>query len=100
MSELDNLYCRLLHLGMIVLQEAAHARDLEWLLSELEMLHNIPSLVGETNGLRHEYYWKQERDYYIEKVTARAHEEQIRRMRMFYEPIWQEMEPLMSPYLT
>ena len=49
MKALDDLYCRLLTVGFIALREAAHASNDEWLKAEIELLHNVPSLVGEAN---------------------------------------------------
>jgi len=79
---------------MLVLREAVWARDFEWANAEVEMLHNVPSLIGETNSTRHEYFWLQERTLYIQRTSALGRELQQIRMRTFYEPIWQEMEAL------
>lgn len=54
-------YAKLLSLGFVVLKQAAHSRNREWLEAELEMLHNVPSLLGEDNVERHRYYWFSER---------------------------------------
>jgi hypothetical protein len=96
MNELDSLYCRLLHLGFIVLQQAADAQDFEWLNAEVEMLHNVPSLIGETNIKRHEYFWQSERTTYIERSRIMGNDLQISRMKTYYEPIWEKMGPLIS----
>ena len=57
MDDLNALYAKLLSLGFIVLRQAVDSGDAEWMEAELEMLHNIPSLLGEDNLERHRYYW-------------------------------------------
>jgi hypothetical protein len=95
MSEIDDLYCQLLRLGFVVLRQAADASDLDWINAELEMLHNVPSLIGESNPTRHGYYWLHERTAYLQWLSAPGRELQRSRMATFYEPIWKEMEPFM-----
>ena len=94
--ELDRLYCQLLTVGFVILRQASEAGDLEWVASELEFLHNVPSLIAETNVARHEYFWMQERTRYIECVATSGREMQRSSMRTYYEPILREMEPLIS----
>ena len=65
METLDDLYCQLLKVGFVVLRQAVDANDNDWLSVELELLHNVPSLIGETNSNRHEYFWFQERKAYL-----------------------------------
>ena len=99
MTELDVLYARLLHLGFIVLKEAAHSGDREWLEAELEMLHNVPSLLGEENFERHRYFWFSERQAYIDWTSKSGRDHAKSRMLTFYAPIWQDMEPLIVEML-
>jgi hypothetical protein len=95
-NELDRLYCHLLTAGFMVLRQATEAQDMGWVASELELLHNIPSLIGETKVGRHEYFWEKERTRYVGFVAASGSEMQRSTMRTYYEPIWREMEPLMG----
>ena len=53
------------------------------------MLHNVPSLIGETNVLRHKYYWEKERVAYVEFIKKFGNEYAQSRMAVFYEPIWE-----------
>lgn len=96
MDELDTLYARLLSLGFVVLKQAARSGNRDWLEAELEMLHNVPSLLGEENAERHRYYWFSERTHYIDWVCQSGDDEAISRMKTYYQPIWDEMEPLIS----
>ena len=99
MSELDAFYIRMLEVGFVVLRQAHDSGDKEWLNAELELLHNIPSLLGEGNAERHRYFWFGERDLYINWLSTHGREEPISRMRTYYEPIWNEMEPLILHWL-
>jgi hypothetical protein len=95
-SELDRLYAQFLSVGFVVLRQASDAGDSEWLASELELLHNVPSLIGEANPKRHEHFWSQERTRYIQWANASGREVPRSRMQTFYAPIWQAMEPIVT----
>jgi hypothetical protein len=95
MNELNALYSKLVGFGLISLREAVRCQDLEWAEAEIEQLHNIPSLLDEPNVERHRYFWFTEREAYIQWVKTSGHEVPQRRMRLFYEPVWREMEPIL-----
>ena len=92
MRPLDSLYRDLLNVGFVVLRQAMDSQNREWLEAEVELLHNIPSLIEEENQHRHHYFWSQERAAYIERLKSLGQELPLSRMRTFYEPIWKEME--------
>jgi hypothetical protein len=94
MNELDTLYAKLLSLGFVVLREAVFIGRRDWIEAELEMLHNVPTLLGEDNLERHRYYWFSERQHYINWASSPGREQAKSRMLTYYEPIWREMEPL------
>lgn len=96
MSRLDGFYARTLQVGILVLRQAVESGNREWIDAELELLHNVPSLLGEDNKRRHQYFWDKERTSYIEWVSAPGREEAKSRMRTYYEPIWNEMEAVMG----
>jgi hypothetical protein len=100
LNALDPLYRELLKLGFMVLRQAAEADDAAWIAAEIELLHNVPSLIGEANPKRHEYFWQQERMAYLEWVNAPGRELQRSRMATYYEPIWKEMEGIVSVLRT
>lgn len=99
MEELDALYAKLLSLGFIVLRQAVASGDGQWIEAELEMLHNVPSLLGEDNAQRHRYYWFTERQHYIDWASAPGRDEARSHMLTYYDPIWREMEPLVADML-
>lgn len=96
MDELNVLYAKLLSLGFLVLREAVRSGNRDWIDAELEMLHNVPSLLSEDNVERHRYYWHTERQHYIDWVSSPGRDQAKSRMLTFYAPIWREMEPLVT----
>jgi hypothetical protein len=96
MDRLTALYSDFLSLGLVVLRQAIQSKDFEWAEAEVELLHNVPSLINESNMERHRYFWFVERERYLEWVIAPGHETAMSRMKTFYEPLWQEMEPLLE----
>jgi hypothetical protein len=63
LHELDFLYAEFLRAGFIELRMALNSKDWEWIEAVYEVLHNVPSLIGETNVKRHEYFLRGERPY-------------------------------------
>jgi hypothetical protein len=98
MAKLDLLYAHLLAVGFVVMRQAAESKNRDWLEAEFELLHNVPSLIGETNPERHWYFWSQERNHYIEWASAPGREQAKSRMLTYYKPTWDEMEPLVAQF--
>lgn len=96
MAKLDLLYARLLTVGFVVMRQAVECKNRDWIDAELELLHNVPSLIGEGNAERHKYFWLQERTHHIQWVSAPGREQAKSRMLTYYKPIWDEMEPLVK----
>ena len=100
MTEIDEGYKMLLNVGFIVLREAAQSGAKDWLNAEIEMLHNVPSLIGEFNVHRHRYYWQKERLAYIEWMNHNASAHAKSRMLTFYEPVWNAMAEVMEAHIS
>lgn len=96
MAELDRLYVQLLEVGFLVIRQAVESTDQEWIGAELELLHNVPSLIGETNVERHKYFWLQERAHHVQWASAPGREQARSRMLTYYKPVWDEMGPLVA----
>jgi hypothetical protein len=96
MERLNNLYTSLLATGFLVLRQAIDAKDFEWAQAEIELLHNVPSLIDEPNLERHRYFWFTEREHYMTWVSAPGHEKARSRMNTYYAPLWAEMEPVLQ----
>jgi hypothetical protein len=100
MRKLDLLYAEFLCAGMPVLRVALNSRDWQWIDAEYEILHNVPSLIGETNIERHKYFWFGERTHHMEWASAPGREEAHSRMLAYYKPIWDKMEPLIMKLVS
>lgn len=96
MDELSGLYVEHLRFGLMLAKNAIDSGDFEWARVEIELNHNIPSLIEESNFERHAYFWNQERMRYIEWVSAPGHEMALSKLRTYYVPIWKEMESFMT----
>jgi hypothetical protein len=68
MTERDTIYVEILHHGLLRIRNSAALGDLQYCAIESEHLHNLPSLIGETNEARHLYYFNHERTYFLERV--------------------------------
>lgn len=99
MPELDKLYLRLLDVGFSVLRQAIDSEDPAWINAELEFLHNIPSLVGETKLGRHQYFWDQEQRHFQNQINRSANAFAKSRMQTYYIPILREMQHVIEPLI-
>jgi hypothetical protein len=98
-TQFDLSYAQTLQVGFIVLKQAFESGACDWIDAELELLHNVPSLIGESNKERHRYFWHRERTRYIDWVSGPGRDEARSRMRTYYEPIWNQMKPLVDTLL-
>ena len=96
LTDIDVLYVQFLTAGFISLRLAIDAGDLEWANAETELLHNVPSLIGESNWGRHDYFMNSERPVYITWASAPGRENVKARMQTFYYPFWREIEALVK----
>lgn len=96
MNELDVLYLRILHHGLRILRDSASVGDLERLAVESEHLHNLPSLIGESNIHRHLYYANRERVAYLQWVNSCHRAEVVEFVESFYVPSWNELALLLA----
>ena len=94
MTDLNSLYIQMLHVGMLVLRQAFCEGDMEWTGAEIELLHNIPSLINEPNTCHHDYFWSATRAHYVEVASKPGREIMKSRMNTYYEPLWRQMEPI------
>ncbi len=102
MKSLDDLYIILLRRGFILLRLAVDSQNYEWIQAEVELLHNVPSLIGETNMLRHNYFWEAERMAYIEWVeeNKNSNNDYEENMQDYYEPTWKKMGEIIENLKT
>lgn len=99
MESLNSLYLQMLELGLSQVKHALWARDYAWAEAQVELLHNVPSLIGESNIERHRYFWEAERPHYLAWLARSGSAEAKAKTTTYYESIWAEMEPLMVELL-
>lgn len=92
MSDRDRVYLQILSFGLLCIREAAIVGNLQQVAAESDHLHNIPSLIGESNLLRHAYYLDHERMLYLDRIdrSVPGVDFTIRR----YTELWQELQEL------
>jgi hypothetical protein len=96
MSELDSLYVSLLRDGLISVRNAARSGDYEWCKAESEYLHEIPSLIGDSNLTRHIYQATGARKLYLKWVADNNRHDVKKYVDMFYAPVWIQMDKLLG----
>jgi hypothetical protein len=91
MKLLDPIYLQLLGHGLLILRNAAYAKDIEWCEREADHLHNIPSLIGDDNVHRHTYYVHQEARSYAKWVDNANRPDLLGWVQLLYMPLWTKM---------
>ena len=94
MNKLDRLYIEILRNGLVSIRNALRDNDVKWASAQAEYLHDIPSLIGESNINRHKYFWEGTRILFIEWANENCnHDHDYKEeMHYLYKQIWQEME--------
>jgi hypothetical protein len=91
MDNINQAYISLLHFGLLILRNANDSGDQEWVNAEIELLHNIPSLINENNRERHRYFWEGERQLYLDWIARSCNKEAQTKMSTYYVPLWKEL---------
>jgi hypothetical protein len=84
----DRAYLDLLHHGLVLLRNSAHCGRLDLCRIEAEHLHEIPTLIGETNEHRHLYYLRGTRGLYLQNLRELCAVEYLERMAVWYAEPW------------
>ncbi len=92
MTERDRIYIEILGFALPQIRNAAQAGLVEYCAVEADHIHNLPSLIGESNELRHAYYLDAEREWYLERVDRTLPHVQWLLRR--YAELWSELESL------
>ena len=92
MTDRDEIYVQILHLGLLALRNAAQSGKISHCGIEADHLQNIPSLIGETNEHRHVHYLNTERVVYLEHADRSVPE--IGFVLSRYAGLWKELEAL------
>jgi hypothetical protein len=84
----EQAYLDLLHRGLVLLRNCAHGGNLELCRIEADHLHNIPTLLGETNESRHVYYILAERSGYLKSLQNLSATEYLNQASIWYSEPW------------
>lgn len=83
----------MLQMGMLIVRQAIAEKDDEWAAAEVELLHNLPALINDFDSEQHRYFWDATRAAHLDWIKSHQHETARSRMKIYYEPIWDQMEP-------
>lgn len=90
----DEQYIKILRFGLNRLRSLCAASRCDEAFAEADHLHNIPSLLGEENDLRHAYYLVTECEQYkksFEDNHTDASENAFDHVERVYEPCWKSI---------
>jgi hypothetical protein len=87
-------YLELLEHGLVAIRNHAHAGKIHLCEVEADHLHNLPSLLYETNEFHHHYYLDQERSLYRERLERQGEWEYLERMMIWYTGSWKVLETI------
>lgn len=96
MNELDRLHLTILYAGLVAIRNAAQRGDLAWCKAESEHLHEVPSLIGETNVRRHVYHATAVRRAYLDWVARDGGEDVREFVDTWYSLAWRQMDRLLG----
>jgi hypothetical protein len=92
MRSRDEIYIDILHAGLLFIRAAGWSNNVRICEIEADHLHNIPSLIGEKNDLRHRYYFDVERMSYIERIAKENVPSELSRGTADrYRAFWEEL---------
>jgi hypothetical protein len=84
----DQAYLDLLHYGLVLLRNVAHGGRVELCRIEAEHLHEVPTLIGEANERRHEYYLRGTRRLYLQQVRELGDAAYLEQVAIQYTGPW------------
>ena len=96
----EQAYLDLLHQGLVILRNSAQVGNTQILRIEADHLHNIPTLIHETNERRHEYYICAERRLYIQRLCELEATEYMEQAILWYACAWQTLASAAGVQLT
>lgn len=96
MSELDQLYISVLYHGLISIRNASSKGDLDLCKAESEYLHEIPSLIGETNLRRHIYQATKVRPAFLKWAKDNGGEDVLRFVKTWFAAEWKRIDSILG----
>lgn len=74
--------------GLLAIRDNAHSGRIALCEIEADHIHNIPSLLEESNEQRHLFYIVQERGLYLERLKKVGATEYLERRASWYSEPW------------
>jgi len=96
----DKAYLTLLHCGLVTLRNIAHSGEIDFCRIEAEHLHEIPTLVGEPNERRHEYYLRGTRGLYLQSLRELGAGEYMENANIWYSEPWRVLASVAKVQLS
>lgn len=96
MESLDQIYLEILEAGILAVRNAAGDGELSYCRAEAEHIHNIPTLIGEDNIERHNYYYNAERVDYLNWLNSKGSEEAKQWILERYLSAWEKMGKILE----
>ena len=81
-------YLEILQHGVLSIRSCAWNNQVELCAIEADDLHNIPSLLDETNEERHLYYIDAERAIYLDRLRSSGMTEYLATRHLYYDEPW------------
>ena len=91
MESRQRAYRLILEHGLVAVRNHAHGGGMELCRIEADHIHNIPSLLDETNEARHTCYILGERSLYLARLKALGAAEYLESMAIWYHEPWQAL---------
>ena len=96
MNDLDRLYVSILHRGLIAIRNATWSQDLEFCKALSEYLHEIPSLIGEPNLLRHIYQATQASPMFSDWAKENGREDVLEFIETWLGEVWLQIDRVLQ----
>jgi hypothetical protein len=96
MSELDGVYLRLLQHGLVAIRNASRRGDLEFCKAASEYLHEVPSLIGETNVHRHHCQATATRQAFVDWINVSGDASARRFVEIWLASAWKQIDKILG----
>ena len=96
MHELDQLYLAILHRGLISIRNASWNGDIELCKAHSEYLHEVPSLIGETNMHRHIYQAEKVGPAFLAWAKVNDRHDVLQFVNTYYAYEWKQIDRILG----
>ena len=100
MNPRQKAYLDLLAHGLVAVRNLAYGDRSELCGVEADHLHNIPSLLDETNENRHVYYIAKERGLYLDRLRQMGADNHLTQMMAWNNQAWLTLSSIAGVELT